>query len=114
MSSRRGDSLNEFLVPVSDVYEDPFQCPSCSSKHVLLEGRWQRDFVVEMKDGQEIKEDLDEQIMKSVQSIVCHACQTRFRIQQDNVLEEKRELQKLREQARLLDSPLKEKSVTIN
>lgn len=92
-------------MPVSDVHENHQVCPSCGTTHVLLESRWERELTEEVKDGVAVDEQCADEITKTLLAIVCATCMTRFRLVQDAVLQQKRELIKLRQTVARLENP---------
>jgi ssDNA-binding Zn-finger/Zn-ribbon topoisomerase 1 len=85
----------EVTLPRSDV-EDPMKCPSCGNGHVLLEGRFYRDYVLEVNAGVAKDEQIAREFKRVVTAINCPQCDIRFTILQDNVFRQKKEIVSLR------------------
>jgi DNA-directed RNA polymerase subunit RPC12/RpoP len=85
------------FVPQSSVAARPEVCPQCGSPNVLILGRFQRAFRVEIRQGERQQMELDSKHVERTTAIECPRCEMGFDVLADERLAMITEVRNLRQ-----------------
>lgn len=63
-------------LPASRLAEDPFACPQCKSKDIILFGFFKRGFEQPCKEGEPVKDTLvlANDALQEIEKVICKGC----------------------------------------